>query len=140
MNTIKYYKMTIADYDDTIELWKNSPGVAIGQADSKQNITLFIERNPGLGFVARDGNKLVGAVLCGNDGRRGYLYHLAVAKDYRQLGIGKTLTEKVLNALKDQGIKKCHIFVIADNLEGLRFWQKTGWKKRDDIFVMSFDL
>ena len=140
MNTIKYYEMTIADYDDTIELWKNSPGVALGQADSKQNIALFIERNPGLDFVARDGNKIVGAVLCGNDGRRGYLYHLAVAKEYRQLGIGKTLTEKVLNALKDQGIQKCHIFVIADNLEGLRFWQKTGWKKRDDIFVMSFDL
>ncbi len=140
MNIIKYYKMTIADYDDMIELWKNSPGVALSQADSKQNIILFLARNPGLGFVARDGKKLVGAVLCGNDGRRGYLYHLAVAKEYHHLGIGKALTEKVLNALKDQGIQKCHIFVIANNLEGLRFWQKTGWKKRDDIFVMSFDL
>jgi ribosomal protein S18 acetylase RimI-like enzyme len=140
MSTIRYYKMTIADYDETIELWKNSPGIALSQADSKQNIAHFIARNPGLGYIARDGKKLVGAVLCGNDGRRGYLYHLAVAKEYHHLGIGKALTEKVLNALKDQGIQKCHIFVIADNLEGLRFWQKTGWKKRDDIFVMSFNL
>jgi len=90
--------------------------------------------------VARDGEKLVGAVLCGNDGRRGYLYHLAVAMDYQHLGIGKILTEKVLSALKEQGIQKCHIFVIAENLEGMRFWQKMGWKKRDDIIVMSFDL
>ena len=140
MSTIQYFKMTIADYNETIELWKNSPGIALSKADSKNNIAQFIARNPGLGFVARDGEKLVGAVLCGNDGRRGYLYHLAVAVDYHRLGIGKTLTKKVLSALKDQGIQKCHIFVIADNLEGMRFWQKTGWKKREDIFLMSFDL
>jgi ribosomal protein S18 acetylase RimI-like enzyme len=140
MTNIQFREMTINDYDETIELWKYSPGIALSKADSKQKIASFIERNPGLGFVARDGKKLVGAVLCGNDGRRGYLYHLAVDRDYQHLGIGKKLTEKVLGALKRQGIEKCHIFVIADNLEGLRFWQKTGWKKREDIFVMSFDL
>jgi ribosomal protein S18 acetylase RimI-like enzyme len=140
MTNIQFLEMTINDYDETIELWKNSPGIGLSNADSKPKIAQFIKRNPGLGFVARDGKKLAGAVLCGNDGRRGYLYHLAVAKDYQHLGIGKKLTEKVLNALKAQGIEKCHIFVIADNLEGMRFWQKTGWKKRDDIFVMSFDL
>ena len=140
MRNIQILEMTINDYDETIELWKNSPGIALSKADSKPKIAQFIKHNPGLGFVARDGNKLVGAVLCGNDGRRGYLYHLAVAKDHQHLGIGKKLTEKVLTALQAQGIEKCHIFVIADNLEGMRFWQKTGWKKRDDIFVMSKDL
>ena len=140
MSSIQYFEMSIADYEETIELWKNSPGIALSKADSKLNIAQFIARNPGLGFVARDEEKLVGAVLCGNDGRRGYLYHLAVVKDYQHLGIGKMLTEKVLKALKEQGIQKCHIFVIADNLEGMRFWQKSGWKKREDIFVMSFDL
>jgi ribosomal protein S18 acetylase RimI-like enzyme len=140
MTNIQILEMTICDYDETIELWKNSPGIALSKSDSKPKIAQFIKRNPGLGFVARDGKKLVGAVLCGNDGRRGYLYHLAVAIDHQHLGIGKKLTEKVLNALQAQGIEKCHIFVIADNLEGMRFWQKTGWKKRDDIFVMSFDL
>jgi N-acetylglutamate synthase len=140
MNTIQYIEFTIADYEETIKLWENSPGIALTKADSKQAIAKFIARNPGLGFVARDEDKLVGAVLCGNDGRRGYLYHLAVANHYQHRGIGKTLTKKVLDALKEQGIQKCHIFVIADNLEGMRFWQKTGWKKREDIFVMSFDL
>ena len=140
MSTIQYFEMTIADYEETIALWKNSPGIALSKADSKQNIAQFVARNPGLGFVARDKEKLIGAILCGNDGRRGYLYHLAVAKDYQHLGIGKMLTEKVLSALQEQGIQKCHIFVIADNLEGMCFWQKTGWKKREDIFVVSFDL
>jgi ribosomal protein S18 acetylase RimI-like enzyme len=140
MKNIQILQMTITDFDETIQLWKKSPGIALSKADSKPKIAQFIERNPGLGFVARDGDQLVGAVLCGNDGRRGYLYHLAVDKDYQHLGIGKKLTKNVLRALKRQGIEKCHIFVIADNLEGLRFWQKTGWKKRDDIFVMSFDL
>ena len=140
MSAIQYFEMTIADYEETIELWKNSPGIALSKADSKQAIAQFIARNPGLGFVARDEEKIVGAVLCGNDGRRGYLYHLAVAMDYQHLGIGKMLTEKVLRALKEQGIQKCHIFVIADNLEGMRFWLKTGWTKREDIFIMSLDL
>ena len=140
MSPIQYCKISIADYDECIDLWKNSPGIALSKADSKQNFAHFMGRNPGLGFVARDKEKLVGAVLGGNDGRRGYLYHLAVAKDYQYLGIGKTLTKKVLKALKEQGLQKCHIFVIADNLEGMRFWQKTGWKKREDIFIMSKDL
>jgi ribosomal protein S18 acetylase RimI-like enzyme len=140
MSTIQYFEFTIADYEETINLWENSPGIALTKADSKKAVTQFVARNPGLGFVARDGEKLVGAVLCGNDGRRGYLYHLAVARDHRHLGIGKILTGKVLKALKEQGIQKCHIFVVADNQEGLRFWQKMGWKKREDIFVMSFDL
>jgi ribosomal protein S18 acetylase RimI-like enzyme len=140
MSTIHYFEMTIADYEETFKLWKNSPGIALSKADSKQKIAQFITRNPGLSFVSRDREQLVGAVLCGNDGRRGYLYHLAVAKDYQHLGIGKMLTEKVLGALKEQGIEKCHIFVIAENLDGMRFWQKRGWKKRDDIFAMSFDL
>jgi len=140
MRTIQYYELTITDYEECIELWKNSAGIALSEADSKQNIAQFVERNPGLCFTARDEKKLVGAVLGGNDGRRGYLYHLAVAVDHHHLGIGKMLIEKVLKALKELGIQKCHIFVIADNLEGTRFWQKTGWKKRDDIFVMSLDL
>lgn len=140
MSSIAFHELTISDYEDCIDLWKNSPGIALSSADSREEISRFLARNPGLCFTARDGEQLVGAVLCGNDGRRGYLYHLAVAKDHHHRGIGKTLTEKVLAALKRLGIQKCHIFVVADNLEGARFWQKTGWKKRDDIFVMSHDL
>jgi N-acetylglutamate synthase len=140
MSSIEYHELTISDYEDCIDLWKNSPGIALSPADSREEISRFLARNPSLCFTAHDGAGLVGAVLCGNDGRRGYLYHLAVAKDHHHQGIGKKLTEKVLAELKKLGIQKCHIFVVADNLEGARFWQKTGWKKRDDIFVMSIDV
>jgi len=128
------------DLKEVLQLWKESPGIALSPADSIENLMSFLVQNQGLCFVARKKNKLVGAVLGGCDTRRGYLYHLAVNKAYRQMGVGKTLTEKVLAALKARNIQKCHIFVIADNLEGLHFWQKTGWKKRDDVFVMSYDL
>ena len=140
MADIQYIPMTIQDYDEVVVLWKNSVGIALSGADSMENIADFLQRNPGLAFIARDGEKLAGAALCGNDGRRGYLYHLAVAKAYQHSGIGQALTQKVLTALKAAGIEKCHIFVIADNEEGLRFWQKIGWKKRDDIILMSYEL
>lgn len=140
MNIIDYQPFSIEDYEECIELWKNSPGIALSAADSREDILKFLERNSGLCFVARDGRHLVGAVLCGSDGRRGYLYHLAVARDHHKMGIGRTLSEMALSALKRQGIQKCHIFVVADNIEGTRFWQKTGWKKREDIFIMSHEL
>jgi len=140
MPDIQYTLMTIQDYDQVVELWQDSPGIVLSAVDSRENIAEFLHRNPGLAFVARVDGKLAGAVMAGNDSRRGYLYHLAVAKEYRRLGIGQALARRVLDALKAVGIQKCHIFVVADNQAGLRFWQSTGWKKRDDIFVMSYDL
>ena len=140
MPDIQYTSMTIQEYDQVVELWQNSPGIALSAVDSREHIAEFLQRNPGLAFVARVDGQLAGAVMAGNDGRRGYLYHLAVAKEYQRLGIGQALARRVLDALKAAGIQKCHIFVVADNQAGLRFWQSTGWKKRDDIFVMSYDL
>lgn len=140
MNKIQYQNLNFDDYDDCINLWKNSPGIVLSAADSREAISQFLERNFGLSFTARDNGHLVGAVLCGNDGRRGYLYHLAVASDHHRQGIGQTLAEMSLAALKNTGIQKCHIFVVASNVEGTRFWESTGWKKREDIFIMSHDL
>ncbi|MCJ7518963.1 MAG: GNAT family N-acetyltransferase, partial [Anaerolineaceae bacterium] len=83
---------------------------------------------------------IIGTVLGGSDGRRGYIYHLAVYKDYQQQGLGRQLLEKCLATLKAQGLQKCHIFVISSNIEGLNFWIKLGWLLRNDILVMSKDL
>ena len=140
MDNITILEMTPKDFECAFQLWKNSPGISLSSADSKENITTFLRLNPGLCFTARDGNKLVGAVLCGSDGRRGYLYHLAVAPAYQNLGIGKALADRVLKDLRERGIQRCHIFVMADNTHGKKFWQKTGWKKRDELFIMSHDL
>jgi N-acetylglutamate synthase len=131
------HTFTIDDYDEVLALWQATPGVGLSDADSRANIAAYLARNPGLSFVARAEGRLVGAVLCGTDGRRGYLHHLAVHPDFRRLGIGQELAERCLAGLKAQGIHKCHLFVFAGNDSGRAFWERTGWKQRDDLVIMS---
>lgn len=130
-------QMFPSDYDEVIALWKTSPGIGIDESDSPDGIQSFLDRNPAMSFVARDGGILVGAVLGGHDGRRGYLHHLAVAPSHRGRGIGRLLAECVLTALAEKGIIKCHLFVRTDNTEARRFWSHTGWRQRDDIVIMT---
>jgi putative acetyltransferase len=82
----------------------------------------------------------VGAILCGHDGRRGFIHHLAVHPAYRRQEIGTRLVDESLDALFEIGIKKCHLFVILDNLDGILFWQSIGWLPRDELGVMSMEL
>ncbi|HBA83956.1 MAG TPA: GNAT family N-acetyltransferase [Verrucomicrobia bacterium] len=138
---ISYHSMTIQDYDQCLALWQGVEGVCIQSADSKASIQAYLERNPGLSYVARDEQGLVvGAVLCGHDGRRGFLHHVAVEPSHRRKGIATSLVTRALEALTRAGIEKCHIFVLNDNAEGLAFWKKSGWIKRRDIVLMSMDV
>ncbi len=132
--------INIADYEAATALWRASEGIGLSQADSRPNIEAFLARNPDLSFVAMDGELLVGAVLCSHDGRRGFLYHLAVSRDQRRAGVGRMLVERCLTGLAARGARKCHIFVMADNEEGKRFWRATGWQERFDLVVMSKDV
>jgi ribosomal protein S18 acetylase RimI-like enzyme len=84
--------------------------------------------------------QVVGTTLCGQDGRRGYLYHLAVDPKYRRQGLGKQLTQASLVGLKSLGIQKCHIMVYRNNESGKAFWQRLGWKLRSDIDLLSYDV
>ena len=138
--TYQIIAMTKEDYDEAYDLWKRCKGIGLSDADERCAITKFLDQNPGLCYIARQGSKLVGTALTGSDSRRGYLYHLAVDPDRRQIGIGRALVERSLQALKDQGIQKCHIMVYSDNESGLTFWQQIGWKTRPEIGLMSFDL
>jgi ribosomal protein S18 acetylase RimI-like enzyme len=132
--------MKSIDYSGAIVLWQSLPGLGLSSADEHDAINHFLKINPNTCFIAKDGGKIIGTVLGGSDGRRGYLYHLAVHKDYQGIGLGRQLSEKCLDALKSQGLKKCHIFVISSNKEGLRFWKRLGWVLRKDILVLSKDL
>ena len=132
--------LTMNDYDEVIALWRATPGIGLSDADSREEIAGYLTRNPGLSFVAREDGRLVGAVLCGSDGRRGYLHHLAVRPDARRQGIGQALVESCLDGLRSAGIHKCHIFVYAGNKEGQAFWDRTGWKLRTDLVIMSKDI
>jgi N-acetylglutamate synthase len=134
---LEYSEFNMNDYGEAIALWHSSEGIGLSAADSPVRIATYLARNPGLSFVARVGETLVGAVLCGHDGRRGYLHHLAVDPVWRGKGIGQTLVKHCLSALSAHGIDKCHIFVIASNQSGRDFWQKIGWKERPEIVLMS---
>lgn len=137
---IEYANLTMADYPEVCALWSGMPGIGLSSADSPEAIFVYFEQNPGMSFVALQEGKVVGAVLCGHDGRRGYLQHLAVSPEFRNRRIGSTLVEKCLETLGDRGIKRCHIFVYQDNETGLGFWRAAGWFRRDDLLIMSHDL
>ena len=132
--------MQISDYEQAVHLWQSLPGIGLSEADEKDNIRDFLKKNPSTCLVALHDGNLIGTVLGGSDGRRGYIHHLAVQLSEQNKGIGKKLVDLCLNEFKKAGIQKCHIFVISDNEEGIAFWEKIGWQLRDDILVMSKEI
>ena len=110
------HEMTIQDYDEVRALWEESEGIKLSEVDAKDAITRFLDQNTGLSFVARDNDQLVGAVLCGHDGRRGYIDQLTVRKSHRRQGIGRALVTRCIFNLMRMGIRKWHLFVLEDNV------------------------
>lgn len=135
--TINIHEMNIEDYDVVYELWKKSDDIRLGKADSHHGIKNFLERNPGMSFTAWKEGVMVGTVLCGHDGRRGYIHHLMVHPDFRRQGIGQSLVSRCIFALTRIGIQKCHLFVCDDNEGGVKFWESLGWTKRVELSMMS---
>jgi putative acetyltransferase len=129
--------MAPTDLQEVLALWQSSEGIGLSGADGIEGIVTFLARNPGLSLVARDGGELAGAVLCGHDGRRGYLHHLAVAAPYRRRGVGRRLTERCLQGLGERGIQKCHVLVFGKNRGAVSFWQGLGWQARGDLCILS---
>lgn len=133
-------EFTSTDIAAAVELWKASEGIGLSAADEPAALTRYLERNPGMSFTAYIGTELAGAVLCGHDGRRGFLHHLAVRRDYRRLGIGRILVERCHQALSKIGIDKVHIFVYHDNQNALAFWKGEKYIPRDDLVLLSVVL
>lgn len=127
-------KMTADDYEGVHNLWLNTPGMGLNNIDdSKDGIEKYLRRNPDTCFVAVKGNKIIGAILSGHDGRRGYIYHTAVSAAERKSGIGTALVEKAMNALKNEGINKVALVVFSKNSLGNRFWENRGFFARNDL-------
>ena len=137
---IEIREFTIEDYEPVYALWKASEGIDLSDADSKEGIKHFLEHNPGLSFIAVQDKQVVGAALCGHDGRRGYIHHLAVAKSHRRQGIGKSLVGRCIYALMRIGISKSHLFVFENNTGAIDFWKKVGWTERFELMMMSQHL
>ncbi|MCR5734013.1 MAG: GNAT family N-acetyltransferase [Lachnospiraceae bacterium] len=133
--------MTIEDYDKVRELWYMIPGFAIRSIDdSREGIEKFLNRNPGTSVVACEGDKIIGSILCGHDGRRGCLYHVCVHPDHRLRGIGKSMVVSAMNSLKEEGINKVSLIAFTRNDIGNAFWKKIGWTRREDLNYYDFTL
>lgn len=134
-------EMKISNYEDIFILWTSTPGMGLRNLDdSKEGIDKFLRRNPTTNFIAEEDGKIVGSILCGHDGRRGYIYHTAVDMRYRGKGIGKKLVNSVINALKCEGINKAALVVFTNNEVGNGFWRSMGWEKREDLNYYNLSI
>jgi len=134
----RYRTLSIADHAALLELWGRCDGVLLREADAPQHMEKYLRRNPGLSFVAEIDGALVGSLMAGHDGRRGYILHLAVANQLRRQGIASRLLELCLQALKREGIDKSHVHVLRSNRIGNDFWSRRGWIRRAEIGLYSF--
>ena len=125
--------MATDDLAEVLELWRQTAGVGLNESDSPEALVHFLARNSALSRVAREGETVVAAVLCGHDGRRGFLYHLAVLPEFRRQGLGGELVEQCLAGLAAAGIQKCNALVYNDNAAAQGFWRQLGFNQREDL-------
>ena len=137
--TVSLSDMTAEHLDEVFALWRKTEGVCADN-ESHEDLLRYLARNPGLSLVAHEAGRLIGAVLAGHDGHRGYLWHLAVAGSHRRKGVGRQLVEAALARLKAAGICRCHILVLASNPKAGDFWVALGFFERSDVRLMSADL
>jgi len=127
-------QMTIDDYEEVYSLWKQAEDLSLEESDTQEGIALYLSRNPGLCFVAMVSGEIVAGVLCGHEGGKGILRHLAVKPEFRRKGIARSLVEECLARLAKEGIKKCNIFVLDEDPEAGRFWEHMGWSLLEDNY------
>lgn len=133
--------MSIEDYDKVYELWTNTEGMGMRSLDdSFEGIQKFLKRNPSTNYIAQVENKIIGVILCGHDGRRGYIYHAAVKTDYRRKGIGQALVNAALDALKKEGINKVALVAFSSNDLGNKFWKSIGFDERNDLVYRNLSI
>ncbi len=140
---IKITLFTISDFSELFGLWNSSPGFKQGLRsidDSEAGIARFIKRNPKTCFVAEENGIIIGGILAGHDGRRGYIYHALVHSDYQKKGIGKLLADAACEALKAEGITKAGMLVFASNQQGNAFWESQDWHTRPDLVYRNKSL
>lgn len=133
-------KASTEDLPAMLELWRSIPGLGVGSGDDEESLSLFLEKNPSTCFLLKERGCLLGTVLGGFDGRRGYIYHLAVHPEYQGQGYGRALLAQVLCELRKLKASKVHLFAFNDNQQAARLYQQQGWDRRQDIQVFSMDI
>ncbi|MGN0329916.1 MAG: GNAT family N-acetyltransferase [Kineothrix sp.] len=133
--------MTIEDYEGVYGLWMSIRGFAMRSIDdSREGVSRFLRRNPGISVVAEEEGRIVGAILCGHDGRRGCMYHVCVHEDYRMQGMGRAMVVFAMEALKREHISKVSLIAFTENDVGNAFWKRIGWTRREDLNYYDFVL
>ena len=139
-NGVTTREFLIADYDAAIALWSCEEGIEICEGDSREEMSEYLKRNPGLSRVAEVDGQIAGVALCGHDGRRGWIYHLAVAPAHRRRKVGQQLLDACVDGLKRVGLKRAIILVAGDNPGGHDFWLRNGWEDIDGAIAMTKEL
>lgn len=138
---MKIRAMKAEDYDQVYALWKTIKGFGIRSVDdSREGIERFLLRNPSTSIVAQEQGEIIGAILCGHDGRRGCFYHVCVKEAYRKQGIGKRMAVAAMEALRAEHISKVNLIAFRSNEVGNCFWQQVGWTLREDLNYYDFVL
>jgi ribosomal protein S18 acetylase RimI-like enzyme len=138
---VGYRLMTLADYEPVLALWRGTAGMGLRSLDdSREGIAKFLARNPNTCFIAETPDAIVGVILAGHDGRRGYIYHAVVRERFRGRGIGKALLGLAEKALKAEGINRAGLLVFAENENGNAFWEAQGWTTRPDLTYRNKSL
>lgn len=133
--------MTIEDYEGVYALWMSIKGFAIRSIDdSREGVARFLLRNPDTSVVAEEDGRIIGAILCGHDGRRGCLYHVCVRQECRMRGVGKAMVVFCMEKLKAEQISKVSLIAFTVNDVGNAFWRRIGWTKREDLNYYDFVL
>ena len=133
--------MSIADYEDIYDLWVRTPGMGLNTTDdSREGMARYLQRNPNTCFVAEDADRIVGVILSGHDGRRGFIHHTAVDITHRNRGIGRALVDRALSALEAEGIHKVALVAFRRNEVGNAFWEKLGFTTREDLVYRNRTL
>ena len=130
--------MRIHDHDHVIALMRRTPGVVVRAADACEPVRRYLDRNPGLSFVAELDGQLIGCIMSGHDGRRGYLRHLVVDPAFRGQSLARQLVQHAIDGLAECGIDKSYCDVLVTNAAGAAFWERIGWARRDDVYGFSF--
>ena len=133
--------MRIEDYDETWGLWIHTKEMALNNLDdSREGIRKFLRRNPSTCFVAKEEQKIVGVILAGNDGRRGYIHHLAVLEEARRKKIATKLLNAALEGLKKEGITEVAVLAKRSNECGNLFWEEENFDPREDLVYRCKNL
>ncbi len=134
---MKIEKFTMDSYETVVNLWKRS-GINVGSTDTREELERMLQRNPNLFLIGKDNDRVIGVVMGGFDGRRGYVHHLAIDPDFQRRGYGKMIMDDLIEKFREMSVHKIHLFIEKYNKDVVEFYQDIGWEIRDDLIMMSY--